>query len=502
MEQRIERLTLACFLVVPLFLCLFPIVDNDIGFHLRAGEWIWSRGEIPTADPFSYTAAGRPWVDSQWLFQLILFALHSAAGLPGLVILRVGVVLASFGFVLATCWRRGALGISIAVCTLAVFTSFGRFLMRPELLSLLFLAVFFYVAENASRFPRRALLGVFVCQVVWVNAHGLHLLGVAFLALYLAGDAFQYAAHRRAPRVWDGNASVETLKLRLALLACATAALLLNGNGAAGMLYPFSLFLELHSGVDWYPRIAELQPPTGLFRLVVPDPIFSYFGLVGVSAVALLANWRRLRVAHVLPYLAFLYLSLLAARNGPLFAVVAAPITIRNLQGLRPARLVARTPPLLAPVCTAALAALVAVSVANGALYRQLGWIDWSFGITETGRYPAKMVEHLKTLEGNVWNSSGLGGYLIWKLWPGKQVGIDGRWEVYGELLPELQKAYRDPETFDRLAEEHDIRAVLLARYKTETQRMRPWLSRREDWTLTMRGPRALLFERKRAPGG
>ena len=121
MERRIERLTFACFLVVPLFLSLFPIVNRDIGFHLQAGEWIWNRGEIPTADPFSYTAVGRPWVDSHWLFQVIAFAVHSAAGLPGLVILRVGIVLAVFGCVLATCWRQGALGASIAVGTLAVF---------------------------------------------------------------------------------------------------------------------------------------------------------------------------------------------------------------------------------------------------------------------------------------------------------------------------------------------------------------------------------------------
>jgi hypothetical protein len=496
MERRIEQLTLACFLVVPLFLCLFPIVSRDIGFHLQAGAWIWSHGEIPRADPFSYTAFGRPWIDSHWLFQVILFAIHSAAGLPGLVILRIGIVLASVGLVLATCWRRDALGISVAVCTLAVLASFGRFWVRPELFSILFLALFFYLVEHVSRFPRRALVGVFACQVVWVNAHGLHPLGVAFLALYLAGDAIQYAAHRRVPRLWGGDVSVEGLKLRLALVCCAAVALLLNANGTAGMLYPLSLFLELHATVDWFPRLAELQPPVGLFRAVVPDPIFAYFALVAVSALALLANWRRARLAHVLPYLAFLYLSLLAARNAPLFAVVAAPIAIRSLRCVRPARFAPRTPPVLAPICSVALATVMAVTVANGAFYRQLGWPHWGFGVAEPRHYPDEVVEHLRALEGNVWNSSDLGGYLIWKLWPEKQVGIDGRWEVYGELLLELQKAYSDPETFDRLAEAHDIRAVVLTKNTVEARRMFPWLSHRPGWALTRSGMHAFLFER------
>ncbi len=181
---------------------------------------------------------------------------------------------------------------------------------------------------------------------------------------------------------------------------------------------------------------------------------------------------------------------------------MATPITIRNLWYLRPPRFAARMPTILAPLCTAALAALVAVTLANGALYRHLGWPDWGFGSAESGRYPEHMLERLRTLEGNIWNSSDLGGYLIWKLWPDKQVGIDGRWEVYGELLPELRKAYSDPDLFDRLVEAYDIRAVVLARNTTETRQMLPWLSRRKDWVLKSRGMQAFLFERRKKRTG
>ncbi len=105
------------------------------------------------------------------------------------------------------------------------------------------------------------------------------------------------------------------------------------------------------------------------------------------------------------------------------------------------------------------MTALVAVPVANGALYRHLGW-------------------------------------------PGEQVGIDGCWEVYGELLPELRKAYSDPEAFDRLVKARDIRAVVLARNTAETRQMVSWLSRRKDWVLRNRGMQAFLFERSQARGG
>jgi len=502
-ERRLELAILGCFFLVPLLLCVFPLISYDLGFHLKTGELIWTQGSIPEHDSFSYTASGNRWVDSHWLFQLILYGAHSALGLPGLVLLRAVLVVATVVFALATCWRREYLLISVAVGLLSVFACFVRFLMRPELLTYLFLAVFFFLAETAPRFPRRALAGIFICQLIWVNAHGLHVLGVAFLALYLLGDGLQYLANRYDPRIWAGGVTLPRLRQLLVLVGLASVALLLNGNGLDGILYPFSLFRELRAEVSWFPWLSELQPTIRWFRPVIGDPVLSYFVLVGVSGLSWLGSWRRLRLAHALPWLVFLYLSLLAVRNVPLFAIVAVPITVRNLGGLldraglsirlsawpRKARQSANY------ACALGLV-MIAFSIANGSLYRQVGWADRKFSIAETERFPVDIVEHLETIEGNVWNSSNLGGYLIWKLWPEKRVGFDGRWEVYGELVPELKAVYERPLIFDELAQQHDIRAVVLTKGFLETRRMFPWLSRRRDWRLTMHGDRAFLFER------
>lgn len=503
MERRLELAILGCFFLVPLLLCVFPLINYDLGFHLKAGELIWTQRAIPEHDSFSYTAVGNRWLDSHWLFQLILYGVHSALGLPGLVLLRAVLVVATFAFALATCWRREYLLVSIGVGLLSVFACFVRFLMRPELLTYLFLAVFFFLVENAPRSPRRALAGILVCQLIWVNAHGLHVLGVAFLALYLLGDGLQYLANRYDSRLWAGGVTLPRLRQLSALVALASVALLLNGNGLDGMLYPFSLFRELRAEVSWFPWLLELQPTIRWFRPLIGDPVLSYFVLVGVSGLSWLGNWRRLRLAHALPYLVFLYLSLLAVRNVPLFAIVAVPITVRNLGGLLdragpsirlPAWLRKAHQPANC-VCAVGLV-MIAFSIVNGSFYRQMGWADRKFSISETERFPVDIVEHLETIEGNVWNSSNLGGYLIWKLWPEKRVGFDGRWEVYGELVPELKAVYGSPQLFDQRVRQHDIRAVVLSRGFLETRTMLAWLSRRRDWRLTMDGRRAVLFER------
>ena len=64
---------------------LSPSADGDIWWHLAAGREMVARGALLFADPFSVSAAGRPWVDVHWLFQLAVFGLHRAFGLAGLV---------------------------------------------------------------------------------------------------------------------------------------------------------------------------------------------------------------------------------------------------------------------------------------------------------------------------------------------------------------------------------------------------------------------------------
>src|SRR4051794_15357099 len=58
--------------------------DGDTSWQIAAGEWILRNGRIPTTDPFSFTAAGHPWVAMEWLAEVLYataFRLGSYAGL-------------------------------------------------------------------------------------------------------------------------------------------------------------------------------------------------------------------------------------------------------------------------------------------------------------------------------------------------------------------------------------------------------------------------------------
>jgi len=300
---------------------------------------------------------------------------------------------------------------------------------------------------------------------------------------------------------------------KIALLIAALLGVAANGNGFEGFLYPFQLWRELQGEVAWFPELGELRPPFSLpapaRALPSPGAFYSLFLLL--STLALLANLRRLRLAHALPFAVFLGLSLLASRNLPLFAVVAAPVTVRNLGDLlralerrvpavrRVSGLVSVTMLLVMPL----VAATLWTGVASNQLYERLHWRR-ELGFGESRYFPHEAVEHLRETEGRFFNTPDLGGYLIWKLHPGQQVATDGRWEVYGEALAEITPAYGSEEAFAELADRHGVSRVVLGARSGKSKLMRPWLESSREWRLSLSTRNVAIFERRgiRTPRG
>jgi hypothetical protein len=339
-------------------------------------------------------------------------------------------------------------------------------------------------------------------QILWVNAHGIWVVGIAFLALYLGGEWLQGVLTRRLGR----GARVEAgpWRVQAALLVLAGLATLVNANGVDGITYPFLLFRELRGSVPILDQIIELMPPLSP-EMIGRRNVAAWLLLLAIAALAQLGALRRIRLAHVLPLLAFAYLSSLAIRNIALFAVVAAPITIRNLHlaldelAAWRSRSPSRAPHSMASLAAAGLAVLLAGGSWGLAVSDRLG--DWlglperRFGMELSDQYPAEAVPHVRAARGRVFNSPDLGGYLIWQV-PEKQIAIDGRWEIYGDVLEPTLRAFRNPAEFARIARQYDVTTVVLGRQAFAKQ-MDGWMRRSTGWRVTLRTPRAVVYERR-----
>jgi hypothetical protein len=505
LDRLLRAVAITSFFLIVIALCLFRVKAIDFGWHLKAGEYIWTTKSIPTHDIFSYVLEGSRWVDSHWLFQLILYGFHALGGIPGVTVLRAALIVATFALLLSTVYRKEYLLLAILVCLLALFSSHHRYLVRPELVSFLFLAAFSFCVQKVSAHPRSFMVTIFLCQMLWANMHGLHAIGIVLIGLYFVGDAAQLLSARSFPRISDVEMTARELKLNSGLLAAVLLASLMNANGIDGILYPYKIFSQLRGEVASFPELIELRPTFSIpgAQLSLFHPIMVYKVFLCVSVLSWLGQWRRIRFAHALIYIAFLYLSILAERNVALFAVVATPITIRNLNASLDSVL-AKGGVSVAPQRGIALATAFATIImamgtwtaaANDQLYPRMK-SNSVFGIGLAGHFPSKMIADLESVEGNLFNTPEIGGYLIWKLYPRKQVAIDGRWEVYGESLPELLRAFRDLETFSRLAEKHDVAIIVLDRRSPVSRQMLKWLPMSDQWRRKKKTRNALLFER------
>ena len=53
------------------------MTDPDVWWHLRTGQLMLQNHALFHTDPYSFTRFGQPWVNHEWLSQILLFLLVS-----------------------------------------------------------------------------------------------------------------------------------------------------------------------------------------------------------------------------------------------------------------------------------------------------------------------------------------------------------------------------------------------------------------------------------------
>jgi len=306
--------------------------DNSFLTHLATGRLILESG-IPTEDPYSFTAAGEPWVVQSWLWSLVTAQLEALGGL-GLVRVAMGglsAVLAGIIWLL-TAPARSLLVRILLSGLLVLMGASGFWPERPLLLGLVGLGLVLLAAEG--RVDPRWLIPVLW---IWANAHGSFPLGILVALLLWAGRHLD-----------GGDARTER---RVALWTTVGAATAVIGPlGLKVLVFP----VELLGRQDVLSGVVEWQPPT--FD-EMDQRLFLVYVLVCIAGLVRRPSWRA-----GLPLVVFLGAGLLAVRNDAPAALVFLPGAAACLVDLGGSRVVGdRRSPVLAgaSVVLAALAILV-----------------------------------------------------------------------------------------------------------------------------------------------
>src|SRR5579864_6384751 len=301
------------------------VTDPDVWWHLRTGQMMVQAHAVLHADPFSFTRYGQPWIDHEWLSQLLIFGLYRLAGWTGLI--------AGFGAVIATAfmvvfWRcPGRPYVAGVITLLGAFASAPSWGVRPQMLTLLLASVLLLILERSYERPK-LLLWTPLLTLLWVNLHAGYALGIVLMALFLAGDALDVAFGFR-----DEPLPASRLRgLALAVVACA-AVVPLNPYGAAMYAYPLetlrSRAMQSYIGEWFSPDFHQLKY---LPTLVM---ILATVALAAISP-------RRLRPREILLLSVTTYAALRSVRHIPIYALIAIPILTAMVQACLQERGVAK----------------------------------------------------------------------------------------------------------------------------------------------------------------
>jgi hypothetical protein len=492
--SRALRLGLAlALLVATAALSLLDIRDFDYWWHLKTGELILANGAVPTADTYTYTVPGARYVDVHWLFQILVHLLHGTGGHAAVVVAVFVVIAAAVGLsaAAASVSRPDRPALVVFCVALGLLAASDRIMPRPEIATLLLLCAEVYLLERWLERGGRAIWLVPPLFLLWANLHGLFAVGLGVIALALAGEALDAVLPGRRP-LDRGRAQRLAAVLALSLAAC-----LVNPNGWELLAYPFEQ-LRMIGTPGQRSRGAtsmELLPLT-YWPYLRPQIVLGFLALAALAVVGLLAEGRARRARHVLYVAVFGALGVLAQRNTALFLAVGPLVAVRGLGAwLDRHALPARLQQAGALAVVAGLAALAA-DVWRGEFHLRIG-DSRSPGLSIVRPlYPIGAAEWIAEHRpsGPIYHNMADGAYLIWRLTPDYKVMADGRLEVFGAKLRELDGT--TPDVFRRLDARYRFGLALLAYGLLDYPELMEELRRDPAWRLVHADAASVLFAR------
>ena len=449
--------------------------DGGTGWHIRNGQQILQTHSITRTDSFSYTMQGRPWYAWEWLYDVLIAAIHGWLGLNGVVFVTAVVIASTFALVLRLALRRGSNPpVAVILLLLSVGASTIHFFARPHVLSWLLTVIWFQLLDNsettADAEPDRSLLWLPVIILLWANLHGGFLLGIALCGLYLIAGLIQYFSDREdRPKVgrWLKRLAVASL---LSLLAT--------------FVNPYGYKLHAHiysylSNSFLMNHIDEFLSPN--FHGIAQQ---CFAALLLITVVTLATKRQKLRLSHLLVIIFAAYSGLYASRNLPvssvLLTLIVAPILSASiadagalqkmsprLQGLisrssafasRMTKMELRFRGHLWPALSVILGLVVCMQ--HGRLgARQV--MDAHFDLK---RFPVQAVEAIgqRGIEEPIFAPDYWGGYLIYRFFPDARVFVDDRHDLYGQqFLKEYLKVMHVQPDWEKFLSERKVHWVL-----------------------------------------
>ena len=397
LRRAFSFLTMLAFLLVTLEFIMTrgSVLDPDIWWHMRNAEYLFQHHQLPRADMYSFTVAGHPWINHEWLAEIPYYLAWRAGGLSGINAMMFATISLIFlGLLYLSYIETRHFKAAMVACSFLTFIASVSFGPRTILFGYLYLVLLLIILQRFRQKGSAPLWLIPPLFCLWANTHGSWSLGLIVFSIITAAGFVQGSWGRVDAERWTPSQMGKLVVTGLASIA----ALFVNPFGSRLVLYPLDMAfrqkLNISHVAEWVS--VDFHDLRGKLVLALVLSLL-------VSALVRRTRWRLGEIALVL---FALYSGLTYIRFLFLLAIVIAPVVTKILDFVPQYRPEADTP---------IINALVICLMVGSIIYYWPRSPELQKSISE--RYPAEALVYLKAHppNGNVLNFYLWGGYLGWK---------------------------------------------------------------------------------------
>ena len=463
MRKRIFWIVVFLFCIF--LACLSTNYDYDLFARLIVGENFVENGILPYKDFLSYTPT-HPWYDHEWgsgvIFYLILKYLQPA----GLVFFQALMMFGTTFFIVkAQKLQKHSYPASLVfiIIYLILFNSINMHLVRCQLFSFFFFALFLYLLEKYRKQNSNLIFLIPPITIFWNNVHGGVVAGLGLICLYFLGAFLEN-------KPW---------KKYFVVLIASSFLLPINPYGfnyLKFLLYATTMTRKFI--VEWWnifsPRHHKNFSP---FVVYILTP---YLYTIYCSIKQKKVDWTKLIVLSVTLVEGFMHIKLLS------LALIATSVFCYNDF----CRLFRFMKNIIIKLDKTAYIVIIFFAFTIPLFSPNLPRADFN-------KFPLKEVEFLKinNIHGNIVVPFAFGSYVSYKLYPKNLIYMDGRYEeVYNDKEFLTLKNYELGEkNWQDIIKKYDTNILM----PLKTIEVYPIILNDPDWILIFEGELCGIFVRK-----
>lgn len=382
------------------FVSLHPVVEYDTFFGIKIGERIMQTKSIDPTEVFSWSAAGRQGNLYEWLAQVWIYSLHQIGGFTA-ISWYVASITTLFFIIMyllqTTVFKRDWIsGLLLSILCIAGIYEFC--VARPQIISFVCVLLLIYVIWKPTTLSCMLTLPM---MYLWTNSHASFMMGIALLCIYT--EIYWFLNKKDIAKLL---AITTLLDIFVTLLPPVS-------------FQPYRLLWEFMADGSFLRQfISEWGPITSSPYLTV---LYGSLVLmtIGISVFALQKTKEKTSPLMLTPLYFIMLMSLSAIRHipyGVICSILILGMSLPEKEWTKKYRIFR-------------IMMTIGVVILSGWLIREKR-DDISDRYREM---PNGAVQFLKThhITGNMFNQFGIGGFLIYHLYPQYHVFFDGRAEVY-----------------------------------------------------------------------